>query len=337
VNETAEEVWFDDFSISRTPSMVIQETHEACPEKLRNPWGLELTGLGYQNGGVKENKYLYNGKELIEDNGLEYYDYGARMYDPVIGRWGVVDPLSEAYFRYSPYNYTLNNPIKFIDKDGNYVVNATRNNRNQIVVKAYRFKENDAMTQDQIANLPVIGLAGYAIKGLYTSTDPSYYMNISDHVFAGISVTGVGLVRMVNQFSNIAGNILEVGFEGVGQIGSKGIKNNYSELYFDELTFDVAVSSGIAEKGIGQADRSITFREEYIKEVTGFVQSHSKKELKGKRLQRAVQEEVNSRLDEIKGNLRKLGSFFELNSPEGRADFRFVLNELMNQTNDEKK
>jgi hypothetical protein len=54
-------------------------THEACPEKLRDPWGLELTGLGYQNDGVKENKYLYNGKEMIVDNDLQYYDDGARI------------------------------------------------------------------------------------------------------------------------------------------------------------------------------------------------------------------------------------------------------------------
>ena len=111
INETADDVWFDDFSISRTPSIVIQETHY-------DPWGLELAGLGFEYGGVKENKYLYNGKELIEDNGLEYYDYGARMYDPVIGRWGVVDPLADKMRRHSPYNYAFDNPIRFIDPDG---------------------------------------------------------------------------------------------------------------------------------------------------------------------------------------------------------------------------
>ena len=77
------------------------------------PYGLTLAGLGSTGG--SDNKFLYNGKELEDEHNLYWYHYGARYYDPQLGLWHSIDPSDEFY---SPYLALSNNPIIFVDPNG---------------------------------------------------------------------------------------------------------------------------------------------------------------------------------------------------------------------------
>jgi RHS repeat-associated protein len=83
---------------------------------------------------VGANKYLYNGKELLDDQNLGLYDYGARYYDPVIGRWTSPDPLASEREWVSPYNFVQNNPMSRIDPDGMFDIRIHGENNSSVTV-----------------------------------------------------------------------------------------------------------------------------------------------------------------------------------------------------------
>lgn len=83
-------------------------------------WGYPLENRSYEPAGSQ--KYQFTGMERDKESGMgnnDGYDYfGARYYDNRIGRWGQVEPLYNSYMQFTPYNYSLCNPIVLIDGDG---------------------------------------------------------------------------------------------------------------------------------------------------------------------------------------------------------------------------
>ena len=99
--------------------------------------------MGESTGGGTQ-PYKYNGKELDRMHGLDWYDYGARHYDAVLGRWMCVDPLAEKYDNVGSYIYCKNNPIAFMDmngKDGVAVIDYE--NHSIIINQKFYYNVND--------------------------------------------------------------------------------------------------------------------------------------------------------------------------------------------------
>lgn len=115
-NESNTSVYFDNFTLSQERGRILEETHYG-------PWGNTLTAISSQRIGTIPNRIKFNGKEKQEaefsdGNGLEWYDFGKRMYDVQTGRWIAQDGAAGLMRQYSPYVYSFNNPTRFIDENG---------------------------------------------------------------------------------------------------------------------------------------------------------------------------------------------------------------------------
>lgn len=116
-------------------------------------WDMEEDGI---------QPYKYGGKEFDSMHGINLYDFHARQYDSVLGRFTSVDPLAEKYYNISPYAYCANNPIKNIDPDGKDWFNH-KENGNVIFVKG--IEDLSSMDEDILETYAIGDISQYERLG----------------------------------------------------------------------------------------------------------------------------------------------------------------------------
>ncbi|MDB5131500.1 MAG: pknD [Mucilaginibacter sp.] len=138
------------------------------------PFGMEisrtLTGA--------KNEYLYNKKEFQEET--QQYDYGARFYDPVIGRWGHIDPKAELYFSITPYAYAANTPVNAIDPDGHLVIfvagqNAGNGASTQYWGRSYTSTYNSVTHRNGSPHTRLVDRFDVAVENHFNDDHVKYY------------------------------------------------------------------------------------------------------------------------------------------------------------------
>lgn len=160
-NVSDDMVYFDNLQVAHNRGRIIEENHYYA-------YGLKIAGISSRklsdpNEGRIKNTDLYNDKELIEDAELNWYDYGFRNYDPQIGRFPQLDPLTDEYPELTPYQYASNDPITNIDLDGLEGVNGVKL-MEEVFVIGHRTASTGLRLSAQTLSLSAIKLAGAVVK-----------------------------------------------------------------------------------------------------------------------------------------------------------------------------
>lgn len=221
-NESLKDVYFDDITgLTRRPR-VIQQAHYY-------PFGLPMAKI--TTLGNPEYAYFFTGKELYDDEALEWYDYGARMYDVQIGRWTTMDP---AWQYASPYSYCGSNPVNYVDPDGRFSLKGVWND-----IKKNPWKAALAVG---IGSLTIAtgGLAGGAImSGMLAYSCVSYDRTARNVgwtvVAAGVTMATAGAaaaplgVVAAGMMAGGAGGAIYGGYQGYEIGRAQGVDN--SEMF----------------------------------------------------------------------------------------------------------
>ena len=97
----------------------------------------------------KQQPFKFNGKELYTMFDFYAYDFGARLYNPLIGRWLGIDPQCEKYYNWSPYAFCADNPINIIDPNGEELFLAGSFDQRMEMLKVLQMLTNDNLLMNR--------------------------------------------------------------------------------------------------------------------------------------------------------------------------------------------
>ena len=165
-------------------------------------------------------RYKYNSKELDLMHGLKWYDYGARMYDPILLTWNSIDPLCEKYYSLSPYNYCENNPVNAIDPNGCDWIRAKYGD------ELFVYYDSRIRNQDDIIKEYYNGEYRDFYDIQYVGSRGTVFRNTEDGLLTYYTLNNDG------SFADASGNLVksEVSIEGLLHIGNDNMITNNGNM-----------------------------------------------------------------------------------------------------------
>ncbi len=195
-------VMFEDKSGDGVIQIEEQGGNEVLQRNHYYSFGMRVNAPGLINNGGAKNKYLYNGKELADDFGLDWHYYGFRVYDAAIGRFPSIDPIADNFAFVSGYNYAENSPIAHIDLWG-LQKHAAPGAENEILLPKEKFSYQGG------AKTPTFNQDNGEIK---------QYDNPTADYFAKFKSSELGAERLQYNIANSVYVVVQMPFYGRGDI-----------------------------------------------------------------------------------------------------------------------